>query len=130
MKGFVAQLTDAQIFGLPVGAVVGGAAIGGVGDALSGTLSGLVPQAPSWVVKAILALGVVNFLPKWVPGSKDIAQVGGLFLTYDAVQELFDVRGNISGMVGQLTGRVSGAVAPKTSNNNAVATSSGIGGGY
>lgn len=129
MKGFVAQLTDAQVFGLPVGAVVGGAAIGGVGDALSGTLQGLIPQAPSWVVKAVMAMAVVNWAPRWI--GKDIANIGGLFLTYDAVQELFDVRGNISGVIGQLTGRVSGAVAaPAASNGTATVASSSIGGGY
>ena len=128
MKGFVAQLTDAQVFGLPIGAVVGGAAIGGVGDAVAGMISGFAPQVPSWALKGLAAMAIVNFAPRFI--GKDIAQIGGLFLTYDAVQELFDIRGNVSGIVGQLTGRVSGAVATQAPANNGVAARTGIGGGY
>ena len=114
MKGFVAQLTEAQIFGLPVGAVVGGAAIGGVGDALSGVIRGFAPQFPTWAVKGVAALAIINWGPRLV--GKDIAQLGGLFLTYDAIQELFNIRGSISGIVGKFTGQLTNRVVA-TSNN-------------
>ncbi|KKN50491.1 hypothetical protein LCGC14_0632160 [marine sediment metagenome] len=90
--------------GLPIGAVAGGAAIGGVGDVLSGVITGFVPQLPSWAVKAAAALGIMQYGGRFV--GKEIAQLGGLFLTYDAVQELFNIRLSVANIVGGLTGRV------------------------
>lgn len=104
MANILTGISDWRIFGLPVGAVAGGAIVGGVGDALSGAVVGLVPQAPSWAVKAATAWAVVQWGPKII--GKEVAQVGALFLTYDAVQELFNIRGSIANIIAGVTGKV------------------------
>ena len=103
-NGILTGISEWRIFGLPVGAVAGGAIVGGVGDALSGAVVGLVPQAPSWAVKAAAAWAVVQWGPKII--GKEVAQVGALFLTYDAVQELFNLRGSIANIISGVVGGV------------------------
>lgn len=103
-EGMLSGLTEFRIMGLPLGAVAGGAAIGGVGDALAGLVTGFVPAFPSWAVKALSAFAVIQWGPRIV--GKELAQLGGLFLTYDAVQELFNIRGSVANIVGGVTGKV------------------------
>ena len=98
------SLAGFKLFGLPVGAVAGGAVIGGVGDAVTGVITGAVPQAPTWAIKAGLAFATVKWGPKLVGNA--VAQTGGLFLTYDALQELFNLRSSIGNVIGGLMGKV------------------------
>jgi len=88
----------------PIGAVATGAAVGGLGDAVSGLVQGFIPAVPSWVVK----FGMAFMAFQWLPGlvGTQAAQMGGLFLTYDGVQELFNIRGSVSNIVGGITGKV------------------------
>ena len=104
MPNILTGISEWRIFGLPVGAVAGGAIAGGVGDALSGVVVSLVPQAPSWAVKAATAWAVAQWGPKII--GKEVSQVGALFLTYDAVQELFNLRGSIANIISGVVGGV------------------------
>ena len=103
-EGVLSGLTDFKIAGLPLGTVAGGAVAGGVGDALAGVVTGFAPQFPSWAVKFLAAWGIMQWGPRIM--GKDIAQIGGLFLTYDGVQELVNIRGSVSNVIGGMTGRL------------------------
>lgn len=87
------SIADFKVFDLPVGAVGVGAVIGGVGDAVTGTAQGVVPQVPAWALKAGLAFATYKYAGKYV--GKDAANIGAMFLTYDAAQELINVRGSV-----------------------------------
>lgn len=104
-EGILNGLTNIKVFDLPVGAVAGGAVVAGVGDVLTGIVQGATQnKIPSWAVKGLTAFAVVKWGHKLV--GKEAAQIGGLFLTYDAVQEAFNVRSSVSNIVGGLTGRI------------------------
>ena len=103
-EGVLSGLTDFKIAGLPLGTVAGGAVAGGVGDALAGVVSGFAPQFPSWAIKFAAAWGLMQWGGKLL--GKDIAQIGGLFLTYDGVQELVNIRGSVSNVIGGMTGKL------------------------
>ena len=103
-EGILSQVAAFEIAGLPVGAVAAGAVVGGAGDALAGTIGALAPQVPSWALKGGLAWAVIKYLPKLA--GNQAAQLGGLFLAYDAVQELFNIRASASNIVGGLTGKI------------------------
>ncbi len=120
--GVLTQVADFEVVGLPLGAVGAGAVIGGVGDALAGVVTGFAPQAPSWVVKGGLAYVVLQFFPNLV-GDK-AAKIGALFLTYDAVQELFNIRASVRNIVGGITGKVVSASPPRFTGSNPVGSSS------
>lgn len=102
--GQLADVAKWQIASIPIGAVAVGAAVGGIGDAAAGLVRGFAPQAPSWAVKGALAWATINWGSKWL--GKEAAQMGALFLTYDAVQELFNIRQSVANIVGGLTGKV------------------------
>ena len=87
------SVADFKVFDLPIGAVGVGAVIGGVGDAVTGTVKASVPAIPGWAVKAGLAFATYKYAGKLV--GKDAANIGALFLTYDAVQELVNIRGTV-----------------------------------
>lgn len=102
--GVLASITQFEVMGIPIGAVAAGAGIGGVGDAVSGILTGFVPQAPTWAVKGAMAFAVGRYGSKIL--GQHAAQVGTLFLAYDAIQELFNIRASVANIIGGLTGKV------------------------
>jgi len=103
-EGILTQVAGFEIASIPIGAVAAGAVIGGVGDAVSGVVGGFAPQMPSWAVKGLLAWASIQWMPRLI--GTQAAQLGGLFLTYDAVQELFNIRASVSNIVGGVVGRV------------------------
>jgi len=103
-EGVLAGLSEFKIAGLPIGAVAGGAVVGGVADAMAGLATGFVPQFPSWALKIALAWLVVSQGPRVLP--KDMTQVAGLFLTYDAVQEAFNIRRSVANIISGVTGKI------------------------
>jgi len=102
--GILEQVSEFQIADLPIGAVAAGAAVGGAGDAIAGVVSGFVPQAPTWAVKGGLAFLTARY-GKGILG-KGASQVGALFLSYDAVQELFNIRASVSNIITGITGKI------------------------
>lgn len=104
MEGILSKVATYKIAELPVGAVAVGAVVGGVGDALAGVITGFVPSAPTWALKGGLAFVAAKYGEKFLGSSG--AQVGALFLAYDAVQELFNIRASISNIIGGLTGKI------------------------
>lgn len=89
------NIADFKVFDLPVGAVATGAAIGGVGDAVTTVATTAVPAVPKWAVKAGLAFATYKYAGKLI--GRDAANLGAMFLTYDAVQELVNIRATVSG---------------------------------
>jgi hypothetical protein len=100
----LSNLSTYKIADIPIGAVAVGAAVGGVGDAVTGVVTGFVPSAPSWAVKGGLAFVTAKWGDKLL--GKSGSQVGTLFLAYDAVQELFNLRASVSNIIGGLTGKI------------------------
>jgi len=102
--GILQGVAKWEVFGLPFGAVATGAIIGGVGDVLAGVTTGFAPQAPSWAVKGALAFAVGKYAGRLV--GTGAASIGALFLTYDAVQEIFNIRASTRNILGGITGNV------------------------
>jgi hypothetical protein len=92
-EGILAGIAETEIMGIPVGAAVTGALVAGVAD---GVMSLIPLKAPGVVVRGVAAWVTLQWGPRLF-GTK-AAQYGGLFLAYDAMQELFDFRGMIRGL--------------------------------
>lgn len=104
-EGILAGLAEIRPFGLPLGVAGGGLVIQGAGDAIVGLVQGFGgSRIPTWAIKGALAFAIIKYGDKVV--GKEMAQIGGLLVTADAVQELVNVRGSVNNIVGGLTGRV------------------------
>ena len=104
-KGMLEGLSEIRPFGLPIGAVGGGLVIQGAADALGAVVNGFSNnKIPSWAVKGVMAFALVKWGHKVV--GNDMAQVGALLVTADAVQDLVNIRGSVNNIVNGLTGRV------------------------
>ena len=91
-EGILAGVAETEIAGVPVGAAITGALTAGVAD---GLISMVPVKAPGVAVRGIAAWAMIQWGPR-IFGTK-AAQTGGLFLAYDAMQELFDFRGMVRG---------------------------------
>ena len=91
-EGILAGVAETSIAGVPVGAAVSGALVAGVAD---GLISMIPVKVPGVAVRGIASWAMIQWGPK-IFGTK-AAQTGGLFLAYDAMQELFDFRGMVRG---------------------------------
>jgi len=103
-EGILSQVSKFEVMGLPLGAVASGAIVGGAGDAIAGVVTGFAPQAPTWSIKGGLAFLVAKYGKNLIGAGA--AQVGALFLTYDAVQELFNIRASMANIISGITGKV------------------------
>ena len=98
-EGIMAGVAEVEVAGIPVGQAVAGGLVAGIFDGLVS----LIPQfrvggaVPQLVVRALAAWAAFRWGPK-VFGTK-AAQTAGLFLTYDAMQQLFDFRGMFTRLV-------------------------------
>ena len=99
--------------GLPVGSVALGLAMAGVGDVTCNFISGFVPVGQYKVgglnVGTAGLKGLGAFLIAKYGGNllgKEAAVVGCLFLTADAVAELFNIRLSVNNVLGGLVGQV------------------------
>jgi len=91
--GILSGVAETKIAGIPLGAAATGALVAGAADAVIGFLPASIP---GWAIKGIGAFATL----KWganILGTVP-AQTAALFLTYDAVQEFFDLRGLVSGL--------------------------------
>ena len=91
-EGILAGVAETAIAGVPVGAAITGALTAGVAD---GLITMIPVKAPGVAVRGIAAWAMIQWGPR-IFGTK-AAQTGGLFLAYDAMQELFDFRGMVKG---------------------------------
>ncbi len=113
------KVANYEIVGIPAGAVVMGAVVGGVGDVATGVIQSFVPSIPTFAIKGLLAIGVGKYGKKLI--GETGASVGALFLAYDAVQSLVDIRGKTAGFVGGIVGKVKGVaktVATSTTSSS------------
>ena len=97
-EGVLTKVGETRIAGIPVGAAAVGAVTAGLVDGIIGLVKGVAPATPipDWAVKGIGSFAVIKWGGRLV-GSL-AAETAGLFLAYDAVQELVDLRGMISGL--------------------------------
>lgn len=91
--GVLEGFTEMEVAGIPVGAAITGGVVAGFTD---GVISLIPIKAPAILVRGLAAWALVRWGSRFI-GTK-AAQVGALFITYDAVQSLFDFRGMISGL--------------------------------
>jgi hypothetical protein len=98
-EGVLQGIAETQIAGIPVGAAVTGALVAGLAD---GVISLIPTKLPNVVSRGIAALACVKWGPR-VFGTT-AAQTAGLFLAYDAMQEVFDFRGLTRGLFKKVTG--------------------------
>ena len=91
-EGILGGVAETEIAGVPIGSAISGALVAGVAD---GIIAMIPVRAPGVAVRGIAAWAMIKWGPR-IFGAK-AAQTGGLFLAYDAMQELFDFRGLVSG---------------------------------
>ena len=91
-EGILGGVAETEIAGVPVGAAITGALTAGVAD---GLIAMIPVKAPGVAVRGIASWAMIRWGPR-IFGAK-AAQTGGLFLAYDAMQELFDFRGTVKG---------------------------------
>lgn len=95
--GVLEPIAETEVFGLPVGAAVTGGLIAGLADGLLA----LIPiKAPEIAVRGFGAFAMARWGPRWF--GKTAANTAALFLTYDAIQSLFDIRGWTRGLFSRL----------------------------
>ena len=95
-------ISEARIAGIPVGAAATGALTAGLVDGVTGLIEGVAGTTiPKWAMSGIGAFAVVKWGSKWLGNTA--AQTAGLLLTYDAIQELVDLRGMVKGLFGGIT---------------------------
>jgi hypothetical protein len=98
-EGIMAGVAEVEIAGIPVGQAVAGGLVAGIFDGLVS----LIPQfkvggaVPQLIVRSLAAWTAIKWGPR-VFGTK-AAQTAGLFLAYDAMQQLFDFRGMFSRLI-------------------------------
>lgn len=110
-EGILSGLSRFEVAGIPVGAAATGALAAGLFDGLVGLVQGVAPQVPSWAMKAVGAWAAIQWGPRLLGSTA--AQTAGLFLAYDSIQELINLRGLISGLFqGLRPGSSAPAVAP------------------
>jgi len=96
-EGILAGVAETKIANIPVGAAAAGALIAGLADSLIAMIpTGTTTKVPPLVVRAGAAWATIKWGPKFFGTAP--AQAAGLFLAYDAVQELFDFRGLTRGL--------------------------------
>ena len=96
-EGILAGVAETKIANIPVGAAAAGALIAGLADSLIAMIpTGTTTKVPPLVVRAGAAWATIKWGPKFFGTAP--AQAAGLFLAYDAVQELFDFRGLTKGL--------------------------------
>ena len=87
-EGVLGGIAETDIAGIPVGAALTGALCAGVAD---GLIAMIPMKLPSAVVRGAASWGMIEYGPRVV--GTTAAQTAGLFLAYDALQEIFNFRG-------------------------------------
>lgn len=110
-EGVLGGLAHAEVFGIPVGAAATGALLAGAWDGVAGLVGGMIPQASQWpwLVPAIGSIVTVKFMPRLV--GTHAANVGGLLLAYDAIEQMVNIRGMVSGLFSKFKTTTSSAAA-------------------
>jgi len=107
--GMLGGLVKTEVFGIPIGAAGGALVTAGIWDMLAGVVKGMVPGVPNWVVPAAGAFAVNTKMVRGFVGT-GAANAAGIILAADAIQQFFNLRGLISGLIkptaamGQSTG--------------------------
>ena len=108
--GILTGIAEFKLAGIPVGAAATGAAVAGLADGLvSAVLPRIAPQIPPWVVKAGMSWASIQWGPRWLGAVP--AQTAGLFLAYDAITDLVNIRGRVGGLVTGVAQKLTAGVA-------------------
>jgi hypothetical protein len=103
--GILGGIAQTKVFGIPIGEAAGGLLTASAWDALSGFVSGKIPAVPAWVIPAAGSFVTGKYFGRFM--GSGAANAGSLILAADAIQQFFNVRGLISGMVGKKVANLS-----------------------
>jgi hypothetical protein len=96
------KIADMKFVDIPIGAAAFGLLAGGVGDGISGLVQGMLPgnAAAQKYGPAAIKLGLAFVTAKY--GKKLVgptaANLGAFVFTMDAIQDIVDIRGMVSGL--------------------------------
>ena len=101
--GGLEGIAKARIAGIPVGAAAIGALAAGAVDGVIGLVQGVsgTTAIPSWALKGVGSFASIKWGGRLIGDTA--AQTAGLLLAYDAIQELVDLRGMVSGLFSGIT---------------------------
>ena len=109
-QGILGGLASFKVLDIPIGAAATGALTAGLFDGVVGVIQGFVPGMPSWALKGLGSWAALQWGPRIVGSTP--AQVAGLLLAYDAVQEFFNLRQSVKNVLGGILGGITKQSAP------------------
>jgi hypothetical protein len=128
------KIADMKVFDIPIGAAAFGLLASGIGDGVSGLVQGMLP-ANATVQKygpPAIKLGLAFVTAKY--GKKLVgptaANLGAFVFTMDAIQDIVDIRGLVSGLFPKKTATTAGARAVSRPIAQGAIANSGTGGYY
>lgn len=113
--GILGGISKTEVFGIPIGAAAGGLLTASAWDALAGFISGRIPAMPAWVIPAAGSWVTARYFGRFM--GSGAANAGSLILAADAIQQFFNVRGLISGLVSKVGGGTAALTANRTAAN-------------
>ena len=102
LGGTLGKVAETRVAGIPVGAAAIGAACAGLTDAVLGLLEGVIPTTMAENTRKGIGNSVASFAwIRWGGGlvGRTTAEVTGLLMAYDAVQNFVDIRGKVKGLL-------------------------------
>ena len=128
------KIADMKVFDIPIGAAAFGLLAGGIGDGVSGLVEGMLP-ANATVQKygpPAIKLGLAFVTAKY--GKKLVgptaANLGAFVFTMDAIQDIVDIRGLVSGLFPKKTATTATSRAMSRPIAQGAIANSGTGGYY
>ena len=128
------KIADMKVFDIPIGGAAFGLLAGGIGDGVSGLVQGMLP-ANATVQKygpPAIKLGLAFVTAKY--GKKLVgptaANLGAFVFTMDAIQDIVDIRGLVSGLFPKKTATTATSRAMSRPIAQGAIANSGTGGYY
>ena len=128
------KIADMKVFDIPIGSAAFGLLAGGIGDGISGLVQGMLP-ANATVQKygpPAIKLGLAFVTAKY--GKKLVgptaANLGAFVFTMDAIQDVVDIRGLVSGLFPKKTATTAGTRAVSRPIAQGAIANAGTGGYY
>ena len=128
------KITDMKVFDIPIGAAAFGLLAGGIGDGVSGLVEGMLPDNATVqkygppAIKLGLAFVTAKYGKKLV--GPTAANFGAFVFTMDAIQDIVDIRGLVSGLFPKKTATTATSRAMSRPIAQGAIANSGTGGYY
>lgn len=108
LEGALSKVANFKIANMPLGAVLIGGAVAGVGAGISEVISAFVPGIPTGIMKGLAAWGTIQFGGKLI--GREAAELGGMFLLFDAITDFIDIKGIVRNFVAGAAGKLAGGL--------------------